>query len=51
LQTEPWEKASRLQLTPNTRRQIEMLLLGYLTFILERQLKSVDFIRKLRRID
>ena len=49
LQTEPWEKAAKLQLTPTTRRQVEDLLLGYLTFVLERQLKSVNFIRKLRR--
>jgi DNA repair protein RecO (recombination protein O) len=49
LQTEPWEKASRLQLTPTTRCQVEALLLGYITFLLERQLKSVDFLKKLRR--
>jgi DNA repair protein RecO (recombination protein O) len=49
LQTEPWEKIIQLQLTPTTRRHVEMLLLGYITFLLERQLKSVDFIRKLRR--
>lgn len=49
LQTEPWEKVTKLQLTPTTRQQVESLLLGYITFLLERQLKSVDFIRKLRR--
>jgi DNA repair protein RecO (recombination protein O) len=49
LQTEPWEKVVKLQLTPNTRRHVEMLLLVYITFLLERQLKSVDFLRKLRR--
>ena len=49
LQTEPWEKAARLQLTPATRQQVEKLLLDYLTFLLERRLKSVDFLRKLRR--
>ena len=49
LQTEPWEKVSRLQLTPTTRQQVEMLLLGYITFLLERRLKSVDFLKKLRR--
>jgi DNA repair protein RecO (recombination protein O) len=50
LQTEPWEKVVKLQLTPATRQQVENLLLGYITFILERQLKSVDFLRKLKRI-
>jgi len=49
LQTEPWDKASRLQLNANTRQQVESLLMRYITFVLERQLKSVDFIRKLRR--
>ena len=49
LQTEPWEKVSRLQLTSTTRQQVETLLLGYITFLLERRLKSVDFLKKLRR--
>jgi DNA repair protein RecO (recombination protein O) len=49
MQTEPWEKVVQLQLTPATRQQVESLLLGYITFVLERQLKSVDFLRKLRR--
>ena len=49
LQTEPWEKVAKLQLTPATRQKVETLLNGYITFILERQLKSVDFLRKLRR--
>ncbi|MBN1217373.1 MAG: DNA repair protein RecO [Anaerolineae bacterium] len=49
LQTEPWEKLARLQLNANTRQQVESLLLRYITFVLERQLKSVDFLRKLKR--
>jgi DNA repair protein RecO (recombination protein O) len=49
LQTESWEKAATLQLTPKTRQQVETLLHDYITFLLERQLKSVDFLRKLRR--
>lgn len=49
LQTEPWEKVLKLQLTPNTRHHVESLLLDYITFLLERQLKSVDFLRRLRR--
>jgi DNA repair protein RecO (recombination protein O) len=49
LQTQPWEKVVNLQLTPTTRQQVETLLLGYITFLLERQLKSVDFIKKLRQ--
>lgn len=49
LQAEPWETVANLQLTPQTRKDVETLLLGYITFVLERQLKSVDFIRKLKR--
>ena len=49
LQTETWEKVARLQLAAATRQQVETLLLSYITFTLERQLKSVDFMRKLRR--
>lgn len=49
LQTESWENVSRLHLTPNTRQHVEQILLDYLTFLLERRLKSVDFLRKLRR--
>ena len=49
LQTEPWETVANLQITLQTRQHVESLLLGYITFVLERQLKSVDFIRKLRR--
>jgi DNA repair protein RecO (recombination protein O) len=50
LQTEPWEKTANLQLTALTRQHVENLLLGYITFVLERQLKSVDFIRQLQRL-
>jgi len=50
LQTEPWEKVANLQLTAATRQHVEELLLGYITFVLERRLKSVDFLRKLKRL-
>lgn len=50
LQTEPWENVAGLQLNPATRQHVESLLLGYITFVLERRLKSVDFLRKLRRL-
>jgi DNA repair protein RecO (recombination protein O) len=49
LQAEPWETVANLHLTPATRQQVESLLLDYITTVLERQLKSVDFLRKLRR--
>lgn len=49
LQTQPWEKIQTLHLTATTRQQVETLLLGYITHILERRVKSVDFLRKLQR--
>jgi DNA repair protein RecO (recombination protein O) len=49
LQTEPWEKVAKLQITPVTRQQIETLLFNYITFLLERRLKSVEFLRQLKR--
>ena len=49
LQTESWEKVAKLQLTPVTRQQVEMLLFNYITFLLERRLKSVEFLRQLKR--
>lgn len=49
LQTEPWDRVATLRLTPATGQHVETLLLGYITFLLERQLKSVDFLKRLRR--
>lgn len=49
LQSESWENVMRLQLTAPTRQQVERFLMGYITFTLERQLKSVDFLRKIQR--
>lgn len=49
LQTEPWESVAKLQLSTETGQQVELLLLGYITYVLERQLKSVEFLRTLRR--
>lgn len=49
LQTRPWEQVSGVQLKADTRRAVENLLLRYITFTLEKKLKSVDFLRKLRK--
>jgi DNA repair protein RecO (recombination protein O) len=49
LQSEPWEKVAKLQLSPATRQQVESLLFNYITFLLERRLKSVEFLRQLKR--
>jgi DNA repair protein RecO (recombination protein O) len=49
LQTEPWEKVAKLQLTPATQQHVETLLFNYITFLLERRLKSAEFLRQLKR--
>jgi len=49
LQTRPWEQIAGVQLKADTRRAVENLLLRYITFTLEKRLKSVDFLRKLRK--
>lgn len=48
MQTRPWEQVQSLQLTEATAQEVEQGLLRYITFVLERNLKSVDFLRKLR---
>jgi DNA repair protein RecO (recombination protein O) len=49
LQTHDYEACRRLRLKSDTQRDIEATMLHYITYILERNLKSVDFIRHLRR--
>ena len=47
MQTRTWDHVVGLQLTPKTQTEVQQLLLRYITFILERNLKSVDFLKKL----
>jgi DNA repair protein RecO (recombination protein O) len=49
LQTRPWETVKQLQLRPAVLHEIERVLHEYLLHILERELKSVDFLHRLRR--
>ena len=49
LQTHDYQSGSRLRLKPQTHRDTEALMVHYITYILERNLKSVEFIRRLRR--
>jgi len=39
-----------LTLTPNLHDDVERVLLGYITFLLERKLQSIDFIRRIRQL-
>lgn len=49
LQTRPWETVRQLQLRPAILHEVERVLHSYLVHILERELKSVDFLHRLRR--
>jgi DNA repair protein RecO (recombination protein O) len=48
LQSRGYDECARLQLQPSTRSEVEQVLQGYLVYILERRLKSVEFLNLLR---
>ncbi len=49
LQTRDWETCRFLRLSSASHAEIERAMNAYITYHLERQLKSVDFIQRLRR--
>jgi DNA repair protein RecO (recombination protein O) len=49
LQTHDYTTCSRLRLRPETHRSLEATMVHYITHILERNLKSIDFLQRLRR--
>jgi DNA repair protein RecO (recombination protein O) len=49
LQTRGWEACRHLRLSPASHDEVEQIMHHYMTYYLERQLKSVDFIHRLRR--
>jgi DNA repair protein RecO (recombination protein O) len=49
LQTREWETCRLLRLSPASHAEVERVMNTYLTYHLERRLKSVDFIQRLRR--
>jgi len=49
MQTHPWDDVAALQLKPGTHLDLESVLQRYIVYLLERRLKSVDFIHHLRR--
>ncbi|MBP6017000.1 MAG: DNA repair protein RecO [Candidatus Promineofilum sp.] len=49
LQTRPWDAVSQLRLRPAVLHELERVMHDYLTHILERDLKSADFLQRLRR--
>jgi DNA repair protein RecO (recombination protein O) len=49
LQTREWETCRLLRLSPASHVEVERTMNHYLTYHLERRLKSADFIQRLRR--
>lgn len=49
MQTHPWDQAATLRIKPETRLDLEAVLQRYIVYLLERRLKSVEFIHRLRR--
>lgn len=49
MQRSPFKLVKTVQINPKLHHDLEQILLGYITFLLERRLQSVDFIRRLRR--
>ncbi|NWF67883.1 MAG: DNA repair protein RecO [Chloroflexi bacterium] len=49
MQRSPFAQVKALQITTALHDQAERLLLGYITFLLERKLQSVEFIQRIRR--
>jgi DNA repair protein RecO (recombination protein O) len=48
LQSRPWAAVRQITIRPHILRQVDNLLYRYLVTVLERQLKSVDFMRRLQ---
>ena len=49
LQTRDWETCCLLRLSPASHAEVERTMNHYITYHLERKLKSVDFVHRLRR--
>lgn len=49
LQTRPWEQVADLALAPATHLEIEAVLQKFIVYLLERRVKSVEFVQRLRR--
>lgn len=49
LQSHEWQTCRLLSLSPTSSAELERLMNHYITYHLERRLKSVDFLRRLRR--
>jgi len=50
MQRSAYSHVKTLTITPTLHDDAERILLGYITFLLERRLQSVDFIRRIRQL-
>jgi DNA repair protein RecO (recombination protein O) len=50
MQRSPFAQVASLKINERVHTELEALMLGFITYTLESQLKSVDFIRRLRRM-
>jgi DNA repair protein RecO (recombination protein O) len=48
MQRSPYSRVKTLNISLELHNDVERILLGYITFLLERHLQSVDFIRRIR---
>jgi DNA repair protein RecO (recombination protein O) len=48
LQRSPYDDVRVLAIPSNVHADVERLMLGYITYLLERRLQSIDFIRRIR---
>ena len=50
MQRSAYSHVKTLTITPSLHEDVERVLLGYITFLLERKLQSIDFIRRIRQL-
>jgi DNA repair protein RecO (recombination protein O) len=50
IQRSPYSQVKALQVPAMVHHEVERLLLGYITYLLERRLQSVEFIRRVREL-
>lgn len=48
IQRSPYSHVKTLTISPTLHNDVERILLGYVTYVLERKLQSVDFIKRIR---
>jgi DNA repair protein RecO (recombination protein O) len=51
MQSNPWSRVAALNIGSRTHAEVEYLAVRYITLLLERQLKSVEFLRLIRRAE